>query len=52
MTVSNKDGDEVGVETIIGYVGTTGNATGTPPHLHFGMYKNGPQNPYPKFIGN
>lgn len=31
-------GDEVNQETILGYVGTTGNAAGTAPHLHFGMY--------------
>lgn len=31
-------GDEVSRETILGYVGTTGNAAGTPPHLHFGVY--------------
>ena len=24
--------------TLLGYVGTTGNARGTPPHLHFGVY--------------
>ena len=31
-------GDEVSTETAVGYVGTTGNAKGTPPHLHFGVY--------------
>jgi len=23
---------------LLGFVGTTGNAQGTPPHLHFGVY--------------
>jgi peptidoglycan LD-endopeptidase LytH len=31
-------GQAVKPETIIGYVGTTGNARRTPPHLHFGVY--------------
>lgn len=31
-------GDYVTPETVLGYVGTTGNAAGTPPHLHFGLY--------------
>lgn len=31
-------GDYVTPETVLGYVGTTGNAVGTAPHLHFGVY--------------
>ena len=31
---------------IIGTVGNTGNARYTPPHLHFGIYKHGPIDPY------
>ncbi len=30
----------------IGTVGNTGNARYTPPHLHFGIYNNGPIDPY------
>jgi len=35
----------------LGLVGNTGNARATPPHLHFGIYSNGPVDPYP-FIHN
>ena len=31
-------GDYVTPETALGFVGTTGNAAGTAPHLHFGVY--------------
>lgn len=32
------EGNHVTPQTVLGYVGTTGNAQGTPPHLHFGVY--------------
>lgn len=40
-----KAGDQVSTETLLGYVGTTGNAKNTPPHLHFGVYGGGAINP-------
>lgn len=45
---------QVGTGQIVGYIGTTGNARGTKPHLHFGMYDpNGVVvNPYPSLITN
>jgi peptidoglycan LD-endopeptidase LytH len=34
--------------TVLGYVGNTGNARTTPPHLHYGIYTaGGAINPYP-----
>ena len=42
------EGDYVTTKTLLGYVGTTGNAGGTPPHLHFGVYASGgAMNPLP-----
>ncbi|AZG16611.1 M23 family metallopeptidase [Cupriavidus pauculus] len=41
-------GDRVAPGTPLGYVGDTGNARGTPPHLHYGVYgAGGAINPYP-----
>jgi murein DD-endopeptidase MepM/ murein hydrolase activator NlpD len=43
-----KIGDRVSTRTVLGYVGTTGNAQGTPPHLHIGVYTfSGAINPLP-----
>jgi hypothetical protein len=41
------DGAEVKIGDVIGYIGNTGNARTTPPHLHFGVYERGPADPYP-----
>ena len=32
-------GQEVGTDTVIGFVGNSGNAAATAPHLHFGVYR-------------
>ncbi|MEO5819922.1 MAG: M23 family metallopeptidase [Vicinamibacteraceae bacterium] len=32
---------------VVGYVGNTGNAARTPPHLHFGVYQRGAVDPWP-----
>jgi hypothetical protein len=42
-------GDIVNVGDTLGLVGNTGNARGTPPHLHFGIYHRGqgPVDPLP-----
>jgi len=44
-----KPGSTVQPGTVLGYVGNTGNASGTPYHLHYGVYRflGGAQNPYP-----
>ena len=36
-----QNGDRVEVGDTIGFVGNTGNARTTPPHLHFGIYRRG-----------
>ena len=47
-----QEGDWVEVGEILGYVGNTGNARNTPPHLHYGIYLNrqGASNPYPYLV--
>ena len=44
-------GDWVEAGTVLGYVGDTGNAKGTPTHLHYGIYAGGTAtNPYPLLV--
>lgn len=38
-------GQRVTEGEVLGYVGNTGNARTTPPHLHFGVYARGPVDP-------
>jgi len=41
-------GDRVLAGSVLGFVGNTGNARGTPTHLHYGIYAGtGAMNPYP-----
>ena len=45
------EGETVHRGQIIGYVGTTGNARGTPPHLHLGVYTSaGAVDPLPLLV--
>ncbi len=41
------NGQRVEVGDTLGFVGNTGNARTTPPHLHFGIYARGPTDPDP-----
>lgn len=43
------DGQRVSSGDTVGFVGNTGNARTTPPHLHFGLYRRGegPVDPFP-----
>jgi murein DD-endopeptidase MepM/ murein hydrolase activator NlpD len=44
-------GDWVEAGTVLGYVGDTGNAKGTPTHLHYGIYLRGKAtDPYPLLV--
>ena len=45
---SFREGDVVQPGDVLGYVGNSGNARGTPPHLHYGIYRGSAQNPYPR----
>ena len=47
-----RSGDVVAAGTVIGYVGDSGNARGTPPHLHYGIYRwrGGAVNPYSMLV--
>jgi murein DD-endopeptidase MepM/ murein hydrolase activator NlpD len=45
------EGQDVLIGDTLGYVGNSGNARTTPPHLHYGIYTDsGAINPYPRLI--
>lgn len=45
-------GQAVTTDTVLGFVGNSGNATNTPPHLHFALYPErwDAVNPYPLLV--
>jgi murein DD-endopeptidase MepM/ murein hydrolase activator NlpD len=45
-----EEGDIVRPGDVLGFVGSSGNARGTPPHLHYGIYRSGAENPYPRLV--
>ena len=52
-----REGQHVTTDTVLGYVGNTGDAATTPPHLHFGVYEGADGtcswhavNPYPLLV--
>jgi murein DD-endopeptidase MepM/ murein hydrolase activator NlpD len=51
--VAVREQQQVKVGDVLGYVGNTGNAGGTPSHLHFGVYRWGrdPIDPLPLLLG-
>ncbi|WP_051200367.1 peptidoglycan DD-metalloendopeptidase family protein [Flavobacterium subsaxonicum] len=46
-SIAVQTGASVKTGDTLGFVGNTGNAKFTPPHLHFGIYKSGAVNPLP-----
>jgi murein DD-endopeptidase MepM/ murein hydrolase activator NlpD len=48
-----RTGERVRAGDLVGFVGNSGNARGTPPHLHFGIYafREGPIDPLPFVSG-
>lgn len=47
-----RTGERIGAGALLGFVGNTGNAKLTPPHLHYGIYTgNGAINPFPLLSG-
>jgi len=46
-SIAVQSGASVKTGDTLGFVGNTGNARTTPPHLHFGIYRSGAVNPLP-----
>lgn len=52
QVASIRTGERIGAGALLGFVGNTGNAKLTPPHLHYGIYtRKGAVNPYPLLSG-